>query len=973
MTLPPEALPTQTLAYEELFLRLQNGHQLVTGNSRLTRVLTGKYAQWRAAKGDLQWPSPRVMSWGQWLHECWEAASLQGIDGFDRAVPNQRQLTSLWESTLRSSSVKHNLLQPESLASQLRDTRKLIREWRLSLNDPAWSSGDNENHMAFRQWNKTFETLCEQGNWLPPEDRGALLIAAIATGKLLLSGCTDLLGFDEFNPQQADLLAAMQAQGLQLCQLNICARQSRAYVWKSSDGKAELQKMARWARHHLTQNPVDSIAVVVPDLPSRRREVERHLQEILAPGEEGNASIRPWNISMGTSLARVPMIQAAFDLLTLLDESFDITDVSRILSSPWLRGAKQERYQRALLEKRLRDKHPRQLKLSDIRYRCSEIKDTDRYGKPLPEPQHTPQRWNSPQLLNIVRQLQTYTNNHQNSMSASSWAESFDRLLHAVGWWLVSDQSEVSDHAGTSANERNRERRSHDWQVLQAWRDALGELASLDATGVLLSRANAIGQIQHICREMIFQPQSPAASIQVLGLYEVNGLRFDHLWVTGLHNDNWPTSARPNPFIPGKLQLDAGMPGSSPQRELEVARVITRRLLRTADNIIFSYPGKIDGEEVSASPLLKNTTPLSDHELVVWEGDSWLDAVAAATAPVLESMLMPGPMVYGTARGGSSILRHQALCPFRAFASNRLGAEGLEIPVDGISPSLHGSLLHKVLELFWTETVSQAALLALSEDQLNGRVRTHVDAVVAGEYGLKQRPAFRQVEADRICRLVLEYLKLEVERDPFEVKGFEQEVLPVIEGQTIRLIIDRIDEAASGAKIIIDYKTGKVDPKKWFGNRPEDPQMPLYAISVAATPAALAFAVIRDEKCEFKGIASETGLLPDLPPRDIKANHYLLEAGNDMPLTLDNWRSVMHRLMSEFLAGDARVDPKSGLKTCKQSYCQLQSLCRVGELVLRQQSLPSHNKEQGQQQEQGQRQGQRPGHGSGQGKGQVTT
>lgn len=973
MTLSPEPLPTQTLAYEELFLRLQNGHQLVTGNSRLTRVLTGKYSQWRSAKGDLQWQSPRVMSWGQWLNECWETASLQGIDGFDRAVPNQRQLTSLWESTLRSGSVKHNLLQPESLASQLRDTRRLIHEWQLSLNDPAWFSDDNENHAAFQQWNKTFEALCQRGNWLAPEDRGALLIAAIATGKLSLSGCTDLLGFDEFNPQQVDLLAAMQAQGLQLCQLTICARQSKAYLWKSSDGKTELQKMARWARYQLAQNPADSIAVVVPDLQSRRREVERHLQEILAPGEEGSESIRPWNISMGTPLARVPMIQAAFDLLKLLDDSFDITDVSRILSSPWLRGAKQERNHRALLEKRLRDKHPRQLKLSDIRYRCSEIKDTNRYGKPLPEPQHAPQSWNSPQLLSIVQQLQTYANNHQSSMSASSWAESFDRLLLAVGWSFASDPLETSDHAGASGNEHNSERRSHDWQVLQAWRDALGELASLDATGVLLSRANAIGQIKQICRETIFQPQSPAASIQVLGMYEVNGLRFDHLWVVGLYNDSWPTSARPNPFIPGKLQLDAGMPGSSPQRELEVARVITRRLLRTADNIIFSYPGKIDGEEVSASPLLKSTTAVSDAELLVWEGDSWLDAVAAAAAPALEPMLMPGPMVHGTARGGSSILRNQALCPFRAFASNRLGAEGLETPVDGISPSLHGSLLHKVLELFWTETVSQAALLALSEDQLCGRVRTHVDAVVADEYGLKQRPAFRQVEADRIYRLVLEYLKLEVERDPFEVTGFEQEVLPVIEGQTIRLIIDRIDEVAAGAKIIIDYKTGKVDPKKWFSERPEDPQMPLYAISVAATPAALAFAVIRDEKCEFKGIASETGLLPDLPPRDIKANRYLVEAGNDMQLTLNNWRSIVHRLMSEFLAGDARVDPKSGLKTCEQTYCQLQSLCRVGELVMRQQSLPHDNKGQAQQQQQGQRQGHRPGQGSEQEKGPVTT
>jgi len=931
-------------------MRLQSGHLLITGNSRLTRVLTGQYNQWRIANGDHQWQSPRLKSWHQWLDECWETASLQGIDGSDRAVPNQRQLTSLWENSLKNGTVKHNLLHPESLASQLRDTRKLIREWQLNLNDPAWFGDDNENHAAFRHWNKTFEADCEKGNWLAPEDRAALLTSAIAAGELHLKGSIDLLGFDELNPQQLQLLAAIQAQGVQLCQLTISARQSNASLWKSTDGKAELQTMARWVRQQFESNPEDSIAIVVPDLQSRRQEVDRHLQEILSPGDESDSSTRPWNISMGTPLARVPMVETAFYLLKLLDDRFEITDVGRILSSPWLRGAKQERNSRALLEKCLRDKHPRQLKLSDVRYRCSEIKDKDRYGNPLPEDQHAPQSWNSPVLSTILSQLQKFAHSHHGSMPASSWAEAFDQLLSVVGWPFAKDEfakQELEDfNAASSENADDANWRSRDWQALQSWRDALGELASLDATDTRPGRSAAIGQLRQICREMIFQPQSPAATIQVLGLYEVNGLRFDHLWVMGLYNDSWPTSARPNPFIPGRLQRDAGMPNSSPQRELDVARVITRRLLRTADNIIFSYPGKVDGEEVSASPLLQETTPVAEDELVVWSDNRWLDAVAAADSPVIEPLLMPGPMAHGTARGGSSVLKNQALCPFRAFASNRLGAEGLEIPADGISPSLHGGLLHKVLEFFWTETVSQSALLALNEDELSTRIRKHVDAVVADEYGLKQRPAFCQVEADRIFRLVMEYLKLEVERDPFEVIGFEQEILPVIEGQTIRLIVDRIDKVASGEKIIIDYKTGRVDPKKWFSDRPEDPQMPLYAITASATPAALAFAVIRDEKCEYKGVASEAGLLPGLPPNHTKANHYLVEAGEDMQLTIDNWRAIVHRLMSEFLAGDARIDPKSGLKTCEQTYCQLQSLCRVGELVQRQQSSSPADQEQ---------------------------
>lgn len=933
-----EHISRLTLDDRELFLRLKSGHQLITGNSRLTRVLTAKYSQWRIAEGDRQWQSPKVRSWGQWLDECWQSAGLLGIAGCDRAVPNQRQLNILWESSLKTSAVKHNLLHPESLASQLRDTRKLVREWQIDLDDPAWLGDDNENQSAFKQWNRAFEETCNTGNWTPPEDRAARLNPAIANGQLPVAGPIDLLGFDELNPQQAELLNGMRARGVQLCQLSISPRKGDARLWKSTDSKNELQIMARWVRKQFESNPQESIAIVVPDLPTRRQEVERNLQEILVPDDATAELPRPWNISMGTPLARVPMIEAAFDLLNLLDDRFEITDVGRVLSSPWLSGSVVERNSRALLEKCLRDKHPRQLKLSDVRYRCAEIKDKNRYGMPLPEEQHAPQSWNSPQLSTILQQLQKFTRSHHGSMPASRWAESFDHLLSAVGWPFAKQPLEDSGASPPIDDAHSGTYQSRDWQALQAWRDALGELASLDATDTMPGRSAAIGQLKQICREKIFQPQSPAATIQVLGLYEVNGLRFDHLWVVGLYNDSWPTSARPNPFIPGNLQRQAGMPNSSPQRELEVARVITRRLLRTADNIVFSYPGKVEGEDVSASPLLHAPVPVEERELEFWQGKTWLDVVADAAPPEIGPLLMPGAMIYGTARGGSSILKNQALCPFRAFASNRLGAEGLEIPADGISPSLHGGLLHKVLELFWTETKTQASLLSLSEEACCARVRKHVDTVVADEYGLKQRPAFCQVEADRIFRLVMDYLQLDIERDPFEVIGFEQEFLPVIEGQSIRLIVDRIDEMESGEKIIIDYKTGRVDPKKWFSERPEDPQMPLYAITASDTPAALAFAVIRDEKCEYKGVASGAGLLPDLPPRDTKANHSLVKAGNDMPLTIDNWRATILRLMSEFLKGDARIDPKSGLKTCQQSYCELQSLCRVGELVKRQQS-----------------------------------
>jgi len=253
---------------------------------------------------------------------------------------------------------------------------------------------------------------------------------------------------------------------------------------------------------------------------------------------------------------------------------------------------------------------------------------------------------------------------------------------------------------------------------------------------------------------------------------------------------------------------------------------------------------------------------------------------------------------------------------------------------------LHGSLVHKVLEYFWKETRTQQALQAMDEEVLDARIQKHVQLVTSEQAGLKQRPAFRSVEADRVHRHVRNYLELDKVRDRFEVVGLEKEILPEIRGQRIRLIIDRIDRLASGDEIIIDYKTGKEDPKKWFGDRPENPQLPLYAISAVNTPAAVVFGIIRDDECRYRGVVTQDGLLPGLPPKTTKTTQYLVDAGTSMPQTIEKWRQTLHHLMADFLAGNAEIDPKAGQKTCINSYCNLQALCRINERVQQQKTSP---------------------------------
>src|SRR5690606_26119511 len=99
---------------------------------------------------------------------------------------------------------------------------------------------------------------------------------------------------------------------------------------------------------------------------------------------------------------------------------------------------------------------------------------------------------------------------------------------------------------------------SAEFQAQQKWHDAIAEFASLECVAGKMGYGEAVGRLARIARETTFQPESPDVPIHVLGILESAGLEFDHLWITGLAEDAWPLPPRPDPFVPPRLQREAG-------------------------------------------------------------------------------------------------------------------------------------------------------------------------------------------------------------------------------------------------------------------------------------------------------------------------------------------------------------------------------------------------------------------------------
>jgi probable DNA repair protein len=280
------------------------------------------------------------------------------------------------------------------------------------------------------------------------------------------------------------------------------------------------------------------------------------------------------------------------------------------------------------------------------------------------------------------------------------------------------------------------------------------------------------------------------------------------------------------------------------------------------------------------------------------------------------------------ARLGTGVFKDQAACPFRAFAHARLGARALDEPEPGLDALGRGILLHGVMERVWRNLKSHSQLCALPEDVLHLAVR---EAVAGAIFEMaRERPQtftarFMALEQVRLEQLVLGWLEIEKRRAPFTVVLPEKDQTASYGGLAVRIVPDRIDELEGGARVVIDYKTGTPKLNQWFGDRPDEPQLPIYALA-QNNVAAVAFAQLRKDDAHFLGIAAEAGLVPDV--KTVADTREAAALGSWESL-LAEWRRVIEALGEEYRTGDARVAPKDGFKTCE--YCDLGPLCRIRE------------------------------------------
>jgi ATP-dependent helicase/nuclease subunit B len=878
----------------ELAYALDRGATIVTGNQRAARTLRNAYDRACRERGMSTWQPPAILAWESWTQALWQQLLIEGHT--THVLLNGTQEHAVWRAIVKSDSEVSALRNVDSLAALAG------RAWRLLCQHNGrkrLSGGGNTNTRTFQRWASEFWRRSQAEEWLSTANIEESLVT-ILKGRtdISLPGEMMLVGFDGFTPAQRMLVDTLRTVGVSIEESSSDILPQSQMLVECNNEANELRIAARWIRQYLEDHPDAHLAVVVPDLAKERTRIDRVFREVLAPELADIAmsnDVAPYEFSLGIPFARTSMAATALSLLMWSLGDLPIAEVSRLLLSPYFAADETERGGRAEVDAfELREAHLLRPEIT-LRWLRERLENWQHNGRVL-------------RLLKAVRKLERTADQTLSlgRRSYAAWADAIRQMLDAAEW-------------GAGARETSLE-----FQTRRKWEGALDELATLDFQSVRVDFHEALTRLKWITEQTMFAAESRDAAVQVMGPLEAAGSRFDALWFLGAGESVWPSSPRSNPLLPWHLQRDLGMPGVDPSRDDEQAERVTRRLARSAETVIFSFASETaKGHQRCSAILNRLHLEKKSHGEVVPAEEPRIPVRLEDFEDITPIPPLPDRVIHGGAR----ILQLQAACGFRAFADIRLSSSELNQPGMGLDSKALGTIIHSAMESFWNEVQSQKNLNSLSQNELNIVIERSVRNALRETSGLCTGPwdeSFVDIQRERICSLLKRWSEVERSRPPFTVKMSERKFSDVQIGPLhLDVRVDRVDAGAEG-DILIDYKTGLAKPSEWLTDRPDAPQLPLYAVVSQSPLEAVAFAQLRPGKdMTLTGFATDDATLPK-PVR-------LSEAAT-LEAQVERWHRVLTDLAADFFSGAVQVNPKDYPATCK--HCNQRVLCRLNPAIL---------------------------------------
>ena len=867
-----------------LFLPFLEQRQLIlTPGKRLARDITRSWvAQQHSTRSVVV--TPRVEALDGWLEGMWsEWAELGRLPSL-RLLSHQQELV-VWQQIIKEDIAEldgFSLMHPRAAASRAKTARDRLLLFQAERVDGLWSHFQfDEDCRVFARWAQQFEQRLSQLAATTRYDAYQQMLTASGFEK------------ESVGLYAAPKLAPLPQRVLEhLCQVTLieppCRQQDDVVAVAFSSRETELAAAAEWAYEN-SQQANARIAIVLLDLEADRDQLEYRLREQF-DCLDAQYNDLPVNFSTGMSLGTTPMYR---DLLLALEwetRSLSRAEWLALLRSPFLPFSHEQPQQTLTLIDRQFQTGSAEISLESTLHMSVTV---------MPE-------------STLATTLRTLRSSRQ-QLGVKSLSEWSDVLRERLNIWQWPARASLD---------------SIEYQQLDRLDSSLDALADLAVVLPHQTFDSTLTLWRAVLNDAMFQPKTPYDSVQVMGPLEALGGQYTAMWICGAQQSTFPAKRRIEPFLPLPLQKALGLPEMDEHARHDAATQMLGIWRADSTTLMMTYHESDGGLPTKPSCLITEKAECGETASL-W--GRW-HAIQAVEAMPLDLAL---PVPEGHRTGGTSLIKDQAACPFRALVKHRLRPTSLATAVMGFSSAERGALLHEALFRFWREVDSQQQLNLLSDDALHATLDSAVQGALQDlqatcerrGFSLRERvgPACWDLEKKYCRQVLLPWLQLEQKREgPFRVAEAEQAHRLRLGELELSLRPDRVDELADGRRMVIDYKTRAPARSQWMGARPGEPQLPLYAL-LDNKIEGIAFASMTEQPPQFVGLGEALGLTGQNEKPLQAQTKGVAEQWQEL---VEAWRSSLTALANDFIAGNARVDPVSG--ACR--YCNLSSVCRVRQL-----------------------------------------
>lgn len=848
------------------------------------RAVQLAHAAAQLAAGERVWASVDVLTPSGWARrECERQA--EGSPAGPRILGSAEQWL-LWRQAAHEAARGYPLLDAGALGDSLQRSSERAAEYGVA---PGSGGAHSEAQLLFVA-QRIFEARCR--------DLNAASVSAL-TARLHPSPSLWLRGFDVLPPRLAALAAARPpaASGTP-------ARAATRGV-RTPDAQAQLEAIAAWCCERLAAQPDARLLVMLPGSGGARERLAALIRGALDPRAAlaGSADSRALvGVEGGEPFGSLALPgQALLSLTLLAGAEIDPDSLSRWLSAPYWGSLNSA--PRAALALMLRQRGLASVSLREF----------------LGALQLAP-----PKLKPAARELDALLREAagllgEGSASPRRWSERFEAALAALTW--------PGSLPADSALQQTRLR----------WRELLEEFGELAASVGCLTLEAALELLRALALRTPYRPADEDVPVTLSPMLADPVVIYDGIWVGSLSADVLPQPVAPDPFLPLRAQIEAGVPQASAAGRRSQAQALLAAWRRSTAELVLSVPAREKDLELLPSPWLAELVLRDEAPASLWlPGRLHRDGRTERLEDASGTSFNPRtPLPSGT-----RALTLQSACAFRAYAELRLGAAPPEHAEPGVPMDQRGLLLHAALQILWVRMRDSRALGALDSQALDALIEECVAQAAQAlqvEVRGRRRRAHRAPDGQfdlftvlspalaRECRraqgLIRRLCELERTRAPFTVEATEHMAELALGGGRVRMRLDRVD-AIAGGRAVLDYKSGKPGSPDWYGERPTHPQLLAYLAALGSDVVALATVNLTAREVRFSGVAAVAELLPKLKALPVGAGL----AAADWRAQQRSWQNLIERLIRAFLAGDARVDPAPG--AC--DYCHITDICRIG-------------------------------------------